>query len=234
MQFLTSLLLAATAVQAHYTFPRLVVNGKSEAADWSATRKTKNAESKQGIENPTNGDIRCYSSANAANIVSVPAGADIHYISTQQVNHPGPTQYYLAKVPSGASVTSWDGSGAVWFKISTTMPSVDANKQMTWPGQNEYKTPAAKIPKTTPDGDYLLRVEHIALHMASQANKAQFYLACSQIKITGGGGGSGSPGPLVSLPGAYKSSDPGILVNLGTIQSAPSTYQPPGPAVWSG
>jgi hypothetical protein len=54
------------------------------------------------------------------------------------------------------------------------------------------------MPKATPDGDYLLRVEHIALHMASQANKAQFYLACSQIKVTGGG--SGTPGPLVQIP----------------------------------
>jgi hypothetical protein len=88
------------------------------------------------------------------------------------------------------------------------------------------------MPKATPDGEYLLRVEHIALHMASQANKAQFYLSCSQIKVTGGG--SGTPGPLASFPGAYKSTDPGILVNLGTIANAPDSYQPPGPAVWSG
>jgi hypothetical protein len=86
------------------------------------------------------------------------------------------------------------------------------------------------VPKATPDGEYLLRVEQIALHLAMQANKAQFYLACSQIKITGGG--SGTPGPMVSFPGAYKSTDPGILVNLQTIK--PEQYQPPGPAVWQG
>jgi hypothetical protein len=57
------------------------------------------------------------------------------------VNHPGPTQYYLAKVPSGQSASSWDGSGAVWFKIATTMPTVDKNKQMTWPGQSMYLLP---------------------------------------------------------------------------------------------
>ena len=152
MQFLTAFLFAATAVQAHCkssihrckhysltnldTFPRLVVNGKAEEKDWSATRETKNANTKQGIENPTVADIRCYSSKNAANVVTVPAGANIHYISTQQVNHPGPTQYYLAKVPAGADVKSWDGAGAVWFKIFTTKPKVDAAKQMTWPGQS--------------------------------------------------------------------------------------------------
>ena len=87
-------------------------------------------------QNPTVADIRCYSSKTAANVVSVPAGSTIHYVSTQQVNHPGPTQYYLAKVPEGNDVKSWDGVGAVWFKISTTMPSVNAQKQMSWPGQS--------------------------------------------------------------------------------------------------
>jgi hypothetical protein len=95
---------------------------------------------------------------------------------------------------------------------------------------DEYKTTNATVPKSTPNGEYLLRVEHIGLHMAMQANKAQFYLSCSQINITGGG--NGTPGPLVSFPGAYKSSDPGILVNLNSV--GPTTYVPPGPAVWSG
>ncbi|KAK0651120.1 glycoside hydrolase [Cercophora newfieldiana] len=221
-------LLLAAGVQAHYTFPRLVINGVPEAKDWSVTRQTKNAQSKSGIENPTSADIRCYSSTTAANVADVPAGSTVHYVSTQQVNHPGPTQYYLAKVPAGQSATKWDGSGAVWFKFFTTMPEVDRNKQLVWPGQNTYQTVNATIPADTPDGEYLLRVEHIALHMAMQANKAQFYLSCSQIKITGGG--SGKPAPLVSLPGAYKTNDPGILVNLGAIQA--NAYQPPGPAVW--
>lgn len=97
---------------------------------------------------------------------------------------------------------------------------------------DEYKTVDTTIPAATPDGDYLLRVEHIALHMAMQANKAQFYLSCTQIKVTGGG--SGKPGPLVSLPGAYKSTDPGILVDLNKYLSNPDSYQPPGPAVWTG
>jgi hypothetical protein len=88
------------------------------------------------IQNPTVADIRCYTSKTAPNVASVPAGSTIHYISTQQVNHPGPTQYYLAKVPDGKDVKSWDGSGAVWFKISTTMPTVNAQKQMSWPGQS--------------------------------------------------------------------------------------------------
>lgn len=131
------------------------------------------------------------------------------------------------------------------------MPSMDSNKQVTWPAQSKqlfyfslqmhvsltmmmiadlYITDNTTIPAATPNGEYLLRVEHIALHQAMQAGGAQFYLACTQIKITGGG--SGTPGPLVALPGAYKANDPGIQVNLGAIQ--PNAYIPPGPAVWSG
>ncbi|KAL8344087.1 hypothetical protein RB601_004553 [Gaeumannomyces tritici] len=231
MQFLAGLLLTAAAVRAHYTFPRLVINGQAEAADWSVTRQTKNAQSKQGIENPTVADIRCYQSRTAPNVAAVPAGARVHYVSTQQINHPGPTQYYLARVPAGQSAKTWDGSGAVWFRFSTSAtPTVDKNKQLFWPGQNEYKTVEATIPPSTPSGEYLLRVEHIALHMASQANKAQFYLACSQINVTGGG--SGKPAPLVAFPGAYKSQDPGILVNLNNVASQPAGYVAPGPAVW--
>jgi hypothetical protein len=97
-------------------------------------------------------------------------------------------------------------------------------------GLDEYKLVPVTIPKSLPDGEYLLRVEHIALHMASQQNGAQFYLACSQIKITGGG--SGSPGPLVSFPGAYSGSDPGIKVDI--YQMNPSSYRGPGPAIWTG
>ena len=109
---------------------------------------TKNANTKQGVQNPTSPDIRCYQSRNAANIAEVPAGATIHYVSTQQINHPGPTQYYLAKVPEGESAKTWDGSGAVWFKFHTTEPTIDKNKQMTWPGQSKncllYTSPSPR------------------------------------------------------------------------------------------
>ena len=113
-----------------------MINGKAEEKDWTVTRMTKNAQSKQGVESATSGDIRCYSSQTAGSVATVPAGSTIHYISTQQINHPGPTQYYLAKVPAGSSATKFDGSGAVWFKIFTTMPTMDKNKQLTWPGQS--------------------------------------------------------------------------------------------------
>lgn len=107
---------------------------------------TKNANSKQGIENVASPDLRCYSSQTAAKVADVPAGATIHYVSTQQVNHPGPTQYYLAKVPEGQSASTWDGAGNVWFKIHSTMPTMDSNKQLTWPGQSMSLPPLPPLP----------------------------------------------------------------------------------------
>lgn len=86
------------------------------------------------------------------------------------------------------------------------------------------------IPAAVPDGQYLLRVEQIALHDAGYSGGAQFYLGCGQIEVTGGG--NGSPGPLVSFPGAYAQDDPGILIDLHG--PAPSEYEFPGPEVWQG
>src|SRR6187399_2932674 len=88
-----------------------------------------------------------------------------------------------------------------------------------------YTTVNATVPKDTPEGEYLMRVEQIALHIP---NKPQIYLACTQVKITGGG--NGTPGPLVALPGAYKSNDPAIYLNLANVKSG--AYVGPGPAVW--
>ena len=65
------------------------------------------------------------------------------------------------------------------------------------------------IPKSVPSGKYLVRVESIALHQAQSQGGAQIYLSCVQVEVTDGG--SGSPGPLVAIPGAYRASDQGLL-----------------------
>lgn len=44
-------------------------------------------------------------------------------------------------------------------------------------------------------------MEAIALHVASTFGGAQFYISCGQVEVTNGG--SGSPGPLVAIPGVY-------------------------------
>jgi hypothetical protein len=88
----------------------------------------------------------------------------------------------------------------------------------------------ATIPASLPSGDYLLRVEQIGLHVASTVNGAQFYLSCAQVTVTGGG--NGNPSPLVSFPGAYSPTDPGLLIDI--YYPIPTSYTMPGPAVWQG
>jgi hypothetical protein len=88
--------------------------------------------------------------------------------------------------------------------------------------------PSVALPSSLPNGEYLIRVEHIALHGAQVKGGAQFYLACGQINVTNGG--NGTPGPLVAFPGAYSPTDPGIQYNMYAYP--PTAYKAPGPAVW--
>lgn len=83
------------------------------------------------------------------------------------------------------------------------------------------------LPSALPSGDYLVRGEHLALHIA---NQPQFYIGCGQVTITNGG--TGTPGPLVEFPGAYVQGDKAIWNNFNYPK--PVDYTPPGPAVWIG
>lgn len=130
--------------------------------------------------------IRCYElspGTGAASTTSVAAGGSVSFKITPNIFHQGPLQFYMAKVPSGKTAANWDGSGNVWFKIYAEKANV-ANGQLTWNSLNAA-TASVTIPKNTPSGEYLLRVEHIALHSASAINGAQIYISCAQVKVTG-------------------------------------------------
>lgn len=71
------------------------------------------------------------------------------------------------------------------------------------------------IPPATPAGDYLLRIEHLALHAAGGPDGAQFHVACAQVRV--GGGGMGVPGPLVAFPGAYVRNEKALRVDLFNV-----------------
>jgi hypothetical protein len=68
------------------------------------------------------------------------------------------------------------------------------------------------IPTCIPDGDYLLRIQSLAIHNPWPAGIPQFYISCAQITVTGGG--NGNPGPTALIPGAFKDTDPGYTVNV--------------------
>jgi hypothetical protein len=72
------------------------------------------------------------------------------------------------------------------------------------------------LPSNIAPGNYIIRHEIIALHLADSLGGAEFYPSCSQLTISGSGTGVPTSGEVVSLPGAYADDDPGIFVaNVG-------------------
>jgi hypothetical protein len=57
----------------------------------------------------------------------------------------------------------------------------------------------------------------------------KFYISCAQVKVTGGG--TTTPAPTVSIPGAFKSNDPGYTANI--YNGGAQSYVVPGPKVVS-
>ena len=122
-------------------------------------------------------------------------------------SHKGPISYYLAKVGNAATTGT---TGLKWFKVAHEGLSGGkwAVDNMIAAGGWHYFT----MPSCVAPGDYLLRVELIALHSAGTQGGAQFYMECAQIRVTGSGTNTGSN--FVSMPSPYSPTDPGVLVRF--------------------
>ncbi|KAK0200028.1 glycoside hydrolase family 61 protein [Desarmillaria ectypa] len=190
------------------------------------------------IQDVTSEDIRCNigGTAPAALYATAEAGSsvDMHW-TTWPASHAGPVITYLAQVPDGSNITSWEpGTNAVWFKVdeagyengkwaATDIMINEQNNVWHW-----------TIPSGLKAGQYLVRHEIIALHAAGTYPGAQFYPGCSQIEVTGSGSDFPDSSYLVSFPGAYAGTDPGITFNIDSNISTPYSYTIPGPALWTG
>ncbi|CAE6424957.1 unnamed protein product [Rhizoctonia solani] len=229
---LVAAFLAASGVHAHATFQQFWVNGVDQG-----DKCVRKPASNSPVTSVTSNDLACNAgAASTSGICSVAAGTTVSVEMHQQPgdrncaneaiggNHDGPTIIYMAKVDNAATAV---GSSANWFKVAATgLVSKDY-----W-GTDVMNAACGKvtfkIPSNIPAGQYLVRAEVIALHVAGSAGGAQFYMSCYQLQVTGGG--SASPA-TVKFPGAYKATDPGILFNL---YGSYTTYTIPGPAVFSG
>jgi hypothetical protein len=82
--------------------------------------------------------IRCYErSGPAPSISQVKAGGQITWSVAPSIYHPGALSAYMAKVPSGQTASTWDGKGAVWFKVFQDMPTTSGG-QYNWPSNGEF------------------------------------------------------------------------------------------------
>ncbi|KAL1796778.1 hypothetical protein ACET3X_005318 [Alternaria dauci] len=231
--------LASTAI-AHTIFQKVSVNG----VDQGQLKGVRAPDSDYPITSVTDSAFACNKDIKHKDttVISIPAGAKVgawwgHVIGGKQsandpdhpiaASHKGPIQYYLAKVDNAATTGT---TGLQWFKVAA-----DGLKNGKWAvdtmiangGWHYFDMPTCVAP-----GDYLMRVELIALHGAQNQGGAQFYMECAQIRVTGSGTNKGSN--FVSFPGAYKANDAGIQVNIYDTTGKPymggKVYSIPGPA----
>ncbi|KAM0198443.1 hypothetical protein ACHAPI_003966 [Fusarium lateritium] len=204
----------AQSVSAHYIFQQLTV-GSTKYPVFQYIRQNSNYNS------PVTG-------ASGANTqtVSVKAGDSITFTLDTAVYHQGPISVYMSKAPGSAA--SYDGSGN-WFKIKDFGPTFSGGTS-TWPMNLSY---TFNLPVCVANGEYLLRIQSMAIHNPwpagiPQARDQSFYISCAQINLSGGG--STTPSNQVKIPGAIKETDPGYTAN---IYSNFNSYTVPGPAVFS-
>jgi hypothetical protein len=109
------------------TFPAL-----TGTSDWSVVRQTVNFQSNAGLTDVTSPQLRCYTSGTkGAQTQTVAAGSSVSFKANPNIFHPGPLQFYMAKVPSGQSLSTFDGSDNVWFKIYAEKAMVSGG-QLSW------------------------------------------------------------------------------------------------------
>ncbi|KAF8892935.1 glycosyl hydrolase family 61-domain-containing protein [Infundibulicybe gibba] len=206
MLSLFCLLFIAACVSAHGFVSTVQIDGKSFKSTLgssnSAVRQVSDPNPIKGANNPA---VNCGPNSRASTIV--------------------------ADAKPGSSVSfDWTGadlSKAKWFKIQ----QIGRNGNGPWAQADLMNGAKAQvnIPSNIAPGNYLIRHEIIALHLAENQGGAEFYASCTQLRVSGNGNGAPAADELVSLPGAYTDTDPGILVKNAFDPQA--NYIFPGPKV---
>ncbi|ESK93339.1 glycoside hydrolase family 61 protein [Moniliophthora roreri MCA 2997] len=229
-------ILFATYAAAHGYVADITINGKSfhgnvpnGRTDPSIIRQISDVGPVKGADNK---DINCGINAQLAqNIAQANPGDEITFDwkggdGSNWPHNTGPMLTYMASCGS-ESCDKFDSSTARWFKIQQVGRKA---KGQEWAQADLMQGAVAKlnIPSTIAPGNYIIRHEIIALHLAENLGGAEFYPSCAQLKIGGNQNGKPQDNELVSLPGAYHDDDPGIELNAF---DANADYTFPGPAI---
>jgi len=185
------------------------------------------------IKGATNPAVNCGKDAQlAANVAPVNPGSKMTFLWTGEdgsnwPHNTGPLMTYMASCGS-TTCDKFDSTKAKWFKID----QVGKDSNGKWLQQRMLDNGAASnvtLPTNIAPGEYLIRHEIIALHLANTKGGAEFYASCTQVKMSGSGTGVPSSSELVSFPGGYSDSDPGIFDP--TVFDADDKYVFPGPPI---
>ncbi|KAL0069313.1 hypothetical protein AAF712_003678 [Marasmius tenuissimus] len=140
----------------------------------------------------------------------------------------GPLLTYMASCGDKAC-NEFNPSDAKWFKIMESGMLPDGKWE-----QAKLKnggTIHAIIPKNLAPGNYMVRTEMIALHLADKEGGAEYYVDCLQTRVGGNQNGRPADSDTVKFPGGYSDTDPGIWVPKLYDGMKPSEYVIPGPTM---
>ncbi|KAF6806010.1 glycosyl hydrolase family 61 [Colletotrichum plurivorum] len=248
MKFLAVCIALAAGANAHAIFQQISVNNQLQ----TKLKGIRAPDDTSPLTDVNDGDFACNRKSNlnylSDELVTVSAGDDVgtfwqhtidgplHGDPNDQDNpiaasHKDPISVYLAKVDDAVNADPWD---LEWFKIAhdgfdqaSGVWAVD--KLIQSGGWHHFQ-----MPTCVPAGQYLMRVELLALHEATIEGGAQFYMECAQINVVNPNGGSSSGAERVKFPGAYSATHPGILVkgaygSSGALDNNYQAYSIPGP-----
>ncbi|KAI6357063.1 hypothetical protein MCOR25_007761 [Pyricularia grisea] len=234
-----ALVAMASLTSAHYTWDKTILNGKQVGGDNASIRKHQNSfmpikfkQTPSGSITPNDADFSCNKGAvGAKDVIQVKAGDKIAMkqgFGADGMFHPGPAQVYVSPVSNAKT-----DRGDDWYKIHQSLVckqgSAESFRTDAWCSWGEDNVNAI-IPESIPNGQYVLRGEHIGLHGAHDG-QAEFYVACMQIEVTGNTATS-MPGTSAKIPGIYKSTD--AAVNFSVWGRSTSYDVSPGPDVIPG
>ncbi|KAF1992340.1 lytic polysaccharide monooxygenase [Aulographum hederae CBS 113979] len=154
----------------------------------------------------------------------VTSGSNISFHWVPAWPHSGPIMIYMAKCDPDCGHFPATESKA-WFKIYESGYNAATEQWGTELFYNAENTQRVTVPSCLAPGEYLVRMEIIALTDCAKEGKCQFYPACAQVKVASKG--TTVPKELVAFPGAYKTTDKGILWD--TNSQDPKDYVVPGP-----
>lgn len=135
------------------TFTNLIVDG-IKSGYYQYVRINNNHWSHQSVQDVNSTDMRCGGEMifpTNASTKAVSAGTTVGFSVEGGLGHPGPLQFYMAQAPAGQNLSSWNGTGDVWFKIAGDPPKVNGSG-LIWPQQREsYLLPNLYITLTNLD-----------------------------------------------------------------------------------
>jgi len=219
LPFLTAALSLIPSTYAHGFVHIFSVDGKDYKGNTpeggsntpSPIRQVSSQDPLNGAKNPS---VNCGAGApNAELVVDAMPGSTLSWdwrtaALTPWPHDSGPMMTYLASCGS-TTCDKFDARTAKWFKIDQA--GQDGNGGWIQKQLMSGAVFKAKLPDNLAPGQYLVRHEIIALHLANEKGGAEFYPSCQQIKVGGNGSGVPSQDQLLTFPGSYSEDDPGIF-----------------------